>query len=121
MKKLFFVFALLFFASPVYAATLNWTDASNNELGFKIERMNKPCTEPDEFVQIGEVGVNVSTYVDSTTQLGQKYCYRVRAWNLKFSNDPTSVQYSAYSNKGYVEYPLYVPADPSQLVVTQGQ
>jgi len=114
---LFFAMWLLF-ATQGVAATLDWLDNSNNESGFQIERMVARCTAPDAFTKIGDVGQNIKTYLDATTAAGNYYCYRVRAWNLKFANDPTSVQYSGYTNKGEIGYPLPQAVDPSQLGVT---
>jgi len=65
---------------------LNWNDNSSNETGFKIER------SPDgtNFTQIGTVGANVTTYADPGLPSGQRFNYRVRAYNAAGN--------SAYSN-----------------------
>lgn len=67
------VFVLTLLASlawcmEAYAASLrlNWTDASNNETGFKIERM---AGNGRNYVQIATVGANVKTYTDTTPTL----------------------------------------------------
>jgi Divergent InlB B-repeat domain len=57
---------------------LAWTDNSNNEDGFRIER--KTGTS-GSFTQIASVGVNVSSYTDSNLADGATYCYRLRAFN----------------------------------------
>lgn len=109
----------LFTSGEVAAATLTWADNATNEAGTHIHRASKACSPipPDtDFTKIGEVNANVITYVDSTTQVGNKYCYKVRAWNLKFANEPESAQYSAFSNLAGIEYPLApVTVAPSQL------
>ena len=58
--------------------TLTWTDSSNNETGFSIER------SPDghAFSQIATVAQNVSTYVDTSPGSSKFVFYRVRAFNL---------------------------------------
>jgi hypothetical protein len=56
---------------------LSWTDNSNNETKFKIERSGNGTT----FVQISAVGVNVTAYIDSVPQASTKYYYRVRAYD----------------------------------------
>ena len=57
---------------------LGWTDNSNNEDGFKVER--KEGTS-GTYTQIGTTGANVHVYADSGLQFGKVYCYRVRAYN----------------------------------------
>ena len=56
---------------------VTWTDNSNNEAGFAIER------SPDgtNFTQVGTASVNVTTYVDSGLSPTTKYYYRVRSYN----------------------------------------
>jgi hypothetical protein len=55
---------------------LSWTDNSNNENGFKIER----SVNGGNFSQINIVGQNVTTYQDHLGTSGLRY-YRVRAYN----------------------------------------
>jgi zinc-dependent metalloproteinase lipoprotein len=64
---------------------LDWTDNSNNEQGFKIERSTS------ETSGFAVVGTSVAaTFTDNAIDLGTTYYYRVRAYkNLSFS---------AYSN-----------------------
>lgn len=66
---------------------LTWTDGSGDELGFRVERCDVAgCAS---FAQIGSVGPNVTTYIDSTVVGSTDYRYRVRAYNV--------VDNSAYS------------------------
>ncbi len=65
---------------------LRWTDNSNFEGGFKIERWNG-----GGFVQINTVGANATTYTDTGRTPGQTYNYRVRAYN--------NIGDSGYSNE----------------------
>jgi len=65
---------------------LRWTDNSDNETGFAIER--KP--QGGSFGQIDTVGAGVTTYEDASLGAGN-YCYRVRAFNAGGS--------SGYSNE----------------------
>ncbi len=58
--------------------TLSWTDNSNNESGFLIQR--KTGTS-GTFAQIATVGTNVRSYVDSGLAAATTFCYRVRAFN----------------------------------------
>lgn len=65
---------------------LSWTDNSNNEDGFKIERSIDDVT----FTEIGTTASNITTYIDSTGAALTLYYYRVTAYNSAGS--------SAYSN-----------------------
>ncbi|HYO78260.1 MAG TPA: fibronectin type III domain-containing protein, partial [Thermoanaerobaculia bacterium] len=59
--------------------SLGWTDASTNETGFRVQRCTgASCTG---FVQIAEVGANVTAYRDSTVSASTVYRYRVFAFN----------------------------------------
>jgi hypothetical protein len=68
---------------------LDWTDNSNNENGFQIQR-----AEDDAFtknVKSFRVGANVTTFLDGSAPVGRGLFYRVRAIN-SFSG------FSSYSN-----------------------
>ena len=91
--------------TATYQHELNWTDNSDNEDGFKIERKT-PSIPGDTFGEIGQVGPNVVTYQDAVTD-GQQRCYRVRAFN--------GAGNSAYTNEACG---LPVPKDPVTLTVT---
>jgi len=87
---------------------LSWSDNSDNETGFKIERK----IEGGSYSEIGEVGVNVKNYSDSSLLPDTKYYYRVRAFN--------SFGYSIYSNEASAKtLPLGTPPNaPSNLNVS---
>jgi hypothetical protein len=58
---------------------LAWTDNSSNETGFKIERCSgTSCTN---FVEIAQVGPNVTTFNNTGLVRNTRYRYRVRAFN----------------------------------------
>jgi hypothetical protein len=59
---------------------LGWTDNSNNEDGFYIERADNSGS-CGTFTQVGQVGANVTSFTDNTVVHPHKYCYRVRAFN----------------------------------------
>ena len=67
---------------------LNWTDKSNNETNFLIER--SVGTGNTNFTQIATVGANTTTYTNSGLTRNTVYNYRIRAKN--------AVGNSAYSN-----------------------
>jgi fibronectin type 3 domain-containing protein len=66
--------------------TLTWTDNSNNETGFQVER----STDGSTFAVIATTAANATSYRDSNAVNGQRYYYRVCAKN--------NVGLSAYSN-----------------------
>ena len=67
--------------------TLRWTDNSNNETGFKIERKTG---SKGTWAQIALVGSNVRTYSNTSLSKTTLYYYRLRAYN--------GAGNSAYSN-----------------------
>lgn len=65
---------------------LTWKDNSNNEDGFKIERM----TGTDgSWAEVGTVAANIKTYTDSLAD-SQQYCYRVLAFNNSGLSGPSN-------------------------------
>jgi fibronectin type III domain protein len=82
---------------------LSWTDASDNETGFKIER----STDGTTFAEIGTVGANVATYSDTGLAESTIYYYRVRAVNTGGDSD--------YSNTAGT---TTLPSAPSNLAAT---
>jgi fibronectin type 3 domain-containing protein len=65
---------------------LTWTDNSNNETGFGIQR----STDNKTFALLTNVGANVTFYPDATVGAATKYYYKVTATN--------SAGHSAFSN-----------------------
>jgi len=63
---------------------LAWTDNSNNETGFKIERKTGTA---GTYAQIGSVGGNVTTFSDTNVTTLTEYVYRVRATNAAGDSD----------------------------------
>jgi fibronectin type 3 domain-containing protein len=94
-------------ATPVSSSEidLTWTDNSNNEDGFKIERcQGVDCTN---FAQIAQTGPNVATYNDTGLSCNTSYTYRVRAFNAGGN--------SAYSNPASATTLNTPPAPPPIL------
>jgi hypothetical protein len=90
---------------------LAWTDNSNNESGFKIERCQG--TSCSNFVEIAQVGSGVTTYSNTGLTSGTSYSYRVRAYNSSGN--------SSYSNTVTATTPTSgptLPSAPSSLSAT---
>ena len=66
------------YATSSTSITISWTDESTNETGFKIERS---LSSSSGFVQIGTVGVGVTTYISGSLASSTTYYYRVAATN----------------------------------------
>ncbi|MDD5652813.1 MAG: fibronectin type III domain-containing protein, partial [Candidatus Omnitrophica bacterium] len=86
---------------------LKWTDNSNNETGFKIERAIEENGSASQFVEIKIVNADVNAYSDTQVSPVTKYYYRVRAMNL--------IGDSQYSNTASATTPQGVPAAPTAL------
>jgi hypothetical protein len=121
--RYFLALLLVLCAVPSFAATatLTWTDTITNEAGFHIHRAAKACspipTDAD-FVKIGEAAKDAKTYVDNTAVIGNKYCYKVRAWNLMYATDLESAQYGSWSNIAGKDFALPLPdGAPTGLTV----
>ena len=87
---------------------LNWTDNSNNETGFTVQRAtnNTFTTGLTSF----NVGANITTYTDATVVAGTTYYYRVIAVNGVLQSGP--------SNTVTVAVPVGGLVAPSNLTAT---
>jgi PAB1-binding protein PBP1 len=113
MKTLKTIFLALIFLGALSAADvrLDWTDNSNNESGFAIERA--PAGTNPVFVEIFRTAANVVTYTDVGLPNSTSYVYRVRAFN--------SAGNSSYSNQASVTTSppaVTIPAAPTNLTAT---
>ena len=68
------------------AVNLDWTDKSDNEEGFVIERAEKTNGVVSAFEPIAQVDRNATNYTDDTTESGIIYEYRVEAFNVAATN-----------------------------------
>lgn len=117
-------FTLLLPAAAAQGATLKltWSDNSDNELGFGIERcQGAGCAN---FVEIARTAPNVVEALDATVLADRTYCYRVYAFN----DGPTGVeQRSGYTNIGCATTkppapaPVPIPGAPSGLEAVEIQ
>ena len=101
------IFALVFLAalltaSPAFAleARLSWTDNSDNEDGFIVEKRGAAG-----FAELARTAANVALYADQEAASGD--CYRVRAYNAAGVSAPSNVACL-----------LALPGAPSGLTVT---
>jgi|GEM_PF-1642433 len=84
------------------AVGLSWSDNSNNESGFILERR----VSGGVFATLAELSANVSSYTDASVAAGTSYDYRVKAVAASVSSD--------YSNILSLSTPaLQVPTAPS--------
>jgi hypothetical protein len=83
---------------------LTWTDNSDDEDGFQIERKE----EPFDFQVIESVSGNVITYQDIDIEIWEIYTYRVRAFN-EFGN-------SAYTNEALVPTSVAIQAGTLRII-----
>jgi len=100
------LFLSLALATSAFGAslTINWTDNSINEDGFKIERK---LGQTGAFAEVGTVATDVVTFVDPVPD-GQLYCYRVNAFNAAGS--------SPWSNEACGQT-LTVPLAPGTVTI----
>jgi hypothetical protein len=85
---------------------LSWTDKSNNEQGFKIERSTNNTT----FSQIAVAGIDSNNYPDSGLIPGTRYYYRIKSYNAI-----GDAGYTIVVNATTLQIP---PAAPTNLTAT---
>ena len=86
--------------------SLNWSDNSNNETGFRVQRRISGSSSWTELLQ---VPANTTFVQDSQAVGGQNYSYRIIAFNV--------IGDSSASNEASVSTPA-VPSTPTALRVT---
>jgi titin len=87
-----------------------WTDNSNNETGFKVQRK---LGATGTYTTITTTGANATTYSDISVTDGTSYCYRVAATN--------SAGDSPYSNEVCGTTPLAKPTAATATAVSSSQ
>jgi hypothetical protein len=93
--------------------TLSWTDNSNNEDEFIIER----STDGISFSEIDRVTQNVTTYSDATVQSNTTYFYRIIASNA-FNTGTSSVVNIAIGDVLSAPVNLAATASSDQIILT---
>ena len=94
-----FIFIILGgYDSKLKAATLtlSWSDRSNNEDGFRIERM----VSGGILAQVATVSANVTSYTDANLSSGLNYCYVVRAFNSAGTSDASNAACAVAMDSG---------------------
>jgi len=86
--------------------SLHWTDNSDSEDGFQIER----SIEGEAFSEIATVAANKTTYSDGGLATSTQYTYRIRAFNL--------IGISGYSNSTTAKTFPAPPTAPANLNAT---
>lgn len=66
---------------------LSWSDNSDVEEGFLIER----STDNDSFQELVNVVADITSFRDDNTEVGIDYFYRVSAFNVSGTSDPSDV------------------------------
>ena len=105
---------LVISSSTETSITIQWSDNSGDETGFKIERKavsgNPAVAAPSaaDYSQITTPGQNITKYMDSGLTKGTTYYYRVAAYS--------SLGNSGFSNE--VSATPGVPVSPSNLAVS---
>lgn len=73
---------------------ITWTDYSQSEDGFIIERAPKPATgsaPAASFKEIARVAVNVARHVDEGLPYATAFSYRIRAFSTAGVSEPSNV------------------------------
>ena len=95
---------------------MTWTDNSNSEEGFKVERCQGTAVfcnaNLSQFAEIAQTGPNMNYYGDMGLPAATTYSYRVRAFNVS--------GLSPYSNTSTATTSGGPPAAPSNLSGTAG-
>ncbi|UCE67565.1 MAG: hypothetical protein JSU85_06010 [Candidatus Zixiibacteriota bacterium] len=87
---------------------LTWTDNSDNEDGFYIMRREVTSdTNSAQWEVIETLAANILVFYDSTVVIGEKYDYRINAFN--------SITESEFSNTASISFSI--PDAPSGLIV----
>ncbi|MBN1673693.1 MAG: lamin tail domain-containing protein [Kiritimatiellae bacterium] len=86
---------------------LRWTDASDNETGFKIDRRQSGFSE---WVRVATPGANQTAYSDTGLPAGTTFYYRIKAYNAD-GNSPYSATAESTTQQG-------PPATPQNLAAT---
>ncbi|MDH3297577.1 MAG: fibronectin type III domain-containing protein, partial [Gemmatimonadota bacterium] len=85
---------------------LGWTDGSNNEDGFRIERR---LGQAGAWSEIDTTGPNATSYGDSGLTAETEYCYQVRAYNADGTSAYTNTACATTDTGPTIPPPVSVP------------
>jgi hypothetical protein len=97
--------ALTASAASASSVDVDWTDNSNNEDGFKVERREG---QTGTFQEVGQVGPDVVSFVDTGLAAQTEYCYR--AWSFNSDGSSTSSNVDCAVTDAPAPPPSPVPA-----------
>jgi len=73
--------------SSTTTVDLSWTDNSNNEDGFYVYRAESSGSSTADYTQIADLSAGTTTYSDTGNAEGERYYYRVSAYNTNGESD----------------------------------
>jgi len=87
---------------------LNWTDNSNNEIGFKIERSTNAGTN---WTLRDSVGANIVTYSDTGLTANTAYHYRIYSYNACGNSPYSNIAFAITFPSGVYQYGSEIPKE----------
>lgn len=84
--------ANLIAVADTFSVALSWTDNSNNELGFRIERKDDSLSVPGTWTFVGSVGADETAFTDTGLTPFTVYSYKVYAYNAVGNSESDSIQ-----------------------------
>jgi len=97
---------LTYSAITATSVKLTWKDNSNNEDGFKVEKMDNSS---GKWIEIASLSQNVTSYIIENLSISTSYTYRIKAYNSTNNS---------YSHSGEITVSLKKSEVPSNIVVT---
>ncbi len=97
---------LTYVALTSTSVKLTWKDNSNNESGFKVERMDNTS---GKWTEIASLSQNVTSYTIGNLSISTSYTYRIKAFNSTNNS---------YSYSTVITVSLKKPEVPSNIAVT---
>ena len=83
---------------------ISWTDNSDSETGFRLDRADITAGTDTTFVTVVETAADVTEYTDATAESGSKYIYRLRATtSTGATNAVRTVLYAKNDGSGVTE------------------